>query len=142
MSAKKATVLTAAMTSARRPDPPTPGPCPPRGGPSPGESPGVPGITPAARGQRGSLLEHRRAGVLRHPLLGDLVERAALLEGSDRLVHAIGQRAVLFEHAAEMLLLVAGGRELPDDHAVLHLDGGHKERGREVDHDPIHLARV
>jgi len=60
----------------------------------------------------------------------------------DGLVHAVGERAVLLQHQAEVLLLVPGCRELADDGAVLHLDRGDEEGRGQVDHDAVHLPRV
>src|SRR5918994_4630618 len=51
----------------------------------------------------------RRVQEVGQPLLGDRVELAVLAHGKQRLVHALGERAVKVEHEAEVFLLLGIG---------------------------------
>src|SRR5919106_2206391 len=86
----------------------------------------------------GALLEDGGVGLIGEPLLLDLREPAAVLQPGEGGVDAVDERAALLERHREELLL-ADGRELADDRAVLELDGGDEERGRQVDDDTVDL---
>ena len=66
--------------------------------------------------------------------------RPSAWSARDRLVDARGQRAVLGQDQAEVLLRRrSSARELADDDAVLDLDGGDEERRRQVDDEAVDL---
>ena len=81
-----------------------------------------------------------RARLAAHPLVGDLLELAGVLELPDRLVHAVGQLGVLAEHDAPVV--AAGRGELAGDLRLGDLRRGEVERGREVDDDRVHPLRL
>src|SRR3954447_11268113 len=84
------------------------------------------------------LVEYGRAGGAGQPVLRQLVEGAGLAQSVHRRGEALGERAALAEHEAE-LLRRTGDRELADDRRPVQLGCGDVQAGREVDDEGIDL---
>src|SRR5918999_1220009 len=86
-----------------------------------------------------ALLQLARAADPREPSALESLDRAVSPETVDRPVRARPQRVALLEDESETLSRAAC-RQLADDRSVGHLNGGHEEGRREIDHDSVDLS--
>src|SRR3990170_1352346 len=117
-------VLSAAMTIARRPLPP-------------GDA--VPMMREPLLPVR--VLPQVRGAGLREVRPLQFLHRSVRPQAVERPVHALDERVVLLEHHAEVLARPAL-RELADDGSVVELHCDDVEGRRQVDHDPVDLPAV